>query len=464
MYSGSKGGFHLNIVQRKRNTVYLEQALLCGVRSSHLPVRERLPERGSQSGTQTGQQREDDEETHQLEELAQLTRSAGAIVVDKVIQTIHRPTPNYYLGQGKVAEMADLIAEKDIDVVIFNNDLSPAQIRNLEQTLDTKVLDRTELILDIFATHARTQTAKLQVELAQLEYALPRLKGRWTHLAQIEGGIGQRGPGEKQIELDRRLAHKRIIKLKAQIERIKERRAREVASRQDNFNIALVGYTNAGKSTLMNRLTGAHQPVEDKLFSTLDTKINLWALSSHFGNNPQGKGGKVLLSDTVGFIRNLPHHLVASFYATLEEARQADLLLLVIDASSPEVLLQVETVKATLSELEINPAKAGLIFNKMDRADPMELTIMKKQFPEALFISALDGTGLDRLEEKVSGLLKESQEELHLKIPVREGKLLAFLSAHGQVLKKVYQDSVVNMVVRLSPRDAYQVKQILKSR
>ena len=287
-----------------------------------------------------------------LEELRGLAKTADLNVLGEMLQKRHQIDIATYIGSGKVEELKLLVDAHEADVVVFDNDLGPAQTRNLEQQLEVKVVDRTEVILDIFATHARTHEAHLQVELAQLEYAMPRLKRMWTHLSRYKGGIGVRGPGEKQLEEDRRLVSHRIQELKAKLKKIQARKEREVASRDAVPTVSLVGYTNAGKSTLMNALTEAGVLVEDKLFATLDTRTRRWRF---------GGGGFVLLSDTVGFIRDLPQALVASFKATLEEARQADLLLHVVDASSPEAEAQIRAVKAVLQELglETHPTLAG---------------------------------------------------------------------------------------------------------
>ncbi|MGI9457350.1 MAG: GTPase HflX, partial [Aeoliella sp.] len=270
-----------------------------------------------------------------LEELAGLAETAGAEVVARLTQRRESPDKTTYLGKGKLDQLGQLSKATDADVVIFDNDLSPAQIRNLEQAVGIKVLDRTELILDIFSTRAQTRVARLAVELAQLEYALPRLKRMWTHLSRMKMGVGMRGPGEKQLETDRRLVEKRIVDLRRDLEKIHRRKEREVDGRRDHMTVSLVGYTNTGKSTLMNALTDAGVVAQDKLFATLDTRTRRWSLPGW---------GPVLLSDTVGFIRDLPHRLIASFKATLEESHQADLLLHVADASNPAVLDQIHAV------------------------------------------------------------------------------------------------------------------------
>ncbi len=284
-----------------------------------------------------------------------------------------------YLGKGKLVELEQLAAGKEADVVLFDNDLSPAQVRNLEQALSIKVVDRTELILDIFAGRAKTYEARLAVEMAQLQYALPRLKRMWTHLSRIKMGIGMRGPGEKQLEVDRRLVEKRIHDLGVELKGIQRRKEREVAARRDRMTVSLVGYTNAGKSTLLNKLTGSQVLAEDKLFATLDTRTRRWQLPGW---------GPVLLSDTVGFIRDLPHHLIASFKATLEEARQANLLLHVADASNPAAADQIAAVYAVLEELGIEAKDTILVLNKVDAAEPRNLNGLLVRYPTALPISA----------------------------------------------------------------------------
>ena len=298
-----------------------------------------------------------------LEELAGLARTVGARVEEQLVQRREVPDRATYLGKGKLEALKLLVEQSGADVVLFDNDLSPAQTRNLEKTLRVKVIDRTELILDIFAHRARTSEARLAVELAQLEYSLPRLKQMWTHLSRIEGGIGMRGPGEKQLEVDRRLVEKKIRDLRRELAVIERRKERTVSARRKHRTVSLVGYTNAGKSTLMNRLTGADVLVQDKLFATLDTRTRRWQLPGW---------GPVLLSDTVGFIQNLPHTLIASFKATLEESRQANLLLHVADASSAEVLEQVRAVYGVLEEIGIEEKNTLLLLNTIDRVEHRE--------------------------------------------------------------------------------------------
>jgi GTP-binding protein HflX len=367
-----------------------------------------------------------------LAELTGLAETAGARIVGELVQRRETPDVTTYLGRGKVAELKELVSNQDADVAVFDNDLNPAQIRNLEQALGIKVLDRTELILDIFATNARSYESRLAVELAQLEYSLPRLKRMWTHLSRIKAGIGMRGPGEKQLEVDRRLVEKRIHDLREELSAVERRKERVVASRHDRLTVSLVGYTNAGKSTLMNTLTGAGVLAADKLFATLDTRTRRWQLENW---------GPVLLSDTVGFIRDLPHGLVHSFKATLEEARQADLLLHVADASNPEVFDQISAVYKVLQELHIEEKDTLLILNKIDRVeDRSELARVFTRYPNAVPISAATGEGLRNLQNAVSDALSRSFADLDVETSAGDGRLFAFLAAHGEVLERTYTD------------------------
>jgi GTP-binding protein HflX len=346
-----------------------------------------------------------------------------------------------YLGKGKVDELRVMVQARDADAVVFDNDLTPAQTRNLEKALSVKVLDRTELILDIFASRAQTHQSRLAVELAQLQYSLPRLKQMWNHLSRLKMGIGMRGPGEKQLEVDRRLVEKKIHDMQTELAAIERRKQREVAARSDRMTVSLVGYTNAGKSTLMNALTGSDVLAENKLFATLDTRTRRWQLPGW---------GPVLLSDTVGFIRDLPHHLIASFKATLEEARQANLLLHVADASNPAAYDQIATVYKVLEELGIEAKDTLLVLNKVDALeDRSRLDGLLNRYPNAVPISARSGLGLDRLAQAVSDALSRSFLDLDVETSVGNGRLLAYLSAQGEVLSKHYVDSRVVVHCRL---------------
>ena len=381
-----------------------------------------------------------------LDELRGLVKTAGLTVVGTILQKRRQIDIATYLGSGKVTELKDLAAAHEADVVVFDNDLGPAQTRNLERALELKVVDRTEVILDIFATHARTHEAHLQVELAQLEYAMPRLKRMWTHLSRYKGGIGVRGPGEKQLEEDRRIVAHRISELKNKLTKIQARKEREVASRSLAPTISLVGYTNAGKSTLMNALTDAGVLVEDKLFATLDTRTRKWKFKG---------GGHALLSDTVGFIRDLPHALVASFKATLEEARQADLLLHVVDASSEAAESQIQAVKAVLAELELEDHPTLLVLNKADRVpDQSYLDVLRAHHAESVVVSAAKGSGLDQLEAAVREAMSERAVDAEIETDVADGRILAYLARHAQIHDRVYTGDRVRVICRLPRRCA----------
>jgi GTPase len=378
-----------------------------------------------------------------LEELRGLAETAGAIIVGSLTQRRESMVPATYIGKGKLEELVEEVNRTEADVVIFDNELTPAQIRNNEKALNVKVLDRSELILDIFATRARTVEARLQVELAQLEYSLSRLKRMWTHLSRYGGGIGLRGPGETQLEEDRRLVSLRIRDLKAQLVEVQARKEREVRSRGEEYTVSLVGYTNAGKSTLMNALTGSHVYVENKLFSTLDTRTRQWAIKDF---------GRVLLSDTVGFIRDLPHHLIASFKATLEEARQARLLLNVVDASNPLAEEQIESVNSVLRELGCGDKPSLLVFNKIDRlTDRSYLDVLQKKHRHGVAISAASGLGLPELRQEVIAALKSDFADAEVRTHAGNGRVIAYLSAHAEIQRQEYQDDQV--VIRcLLPR------------
>ncbi len=383
--------------------------------------------------------------TDPLEELKGLAETAGAVVVGGVVQRRDRPDQTTYLGKGKVSELRTLAEDTDADMVIFDNDLNPAQTRNLEQTLQIKVIDRSELILDIFATHAQTYESRLAVELAQLEYSLPRLKRMWTHLSRQTMGVGMRGPGEKQLEVDRRLAEKRIHDLKQELSKIEKRKQREVASR-DNMTVSLVGYTNAGKSTLMNALTFADVEAVDKLFATLDTRTRRWMLPGW---------GPVLLSDTVGFIRDLPHRLIASFRATLVEARQADLLLHVADASNAQVLDQISSVYSVLREIGIEEKDTLLVINKIDQPGAEDrIQMIHSRYPNAIAISARSGDGIAKLSREVSDILSHGFVELEIRLPAGDGKTPAMIQSIGEVLSKHYDDEMLTMRAKLSSKSA----------
>lgn len=375
-----------------------------------------------------------------LEELAGLVESAGAQIAGRLHQRRETPDIKTYLGKGKLEQLQQLVSATEADVIVFDNDLSPAQVRNIEQATKVKVLDRTELILDIFSTRAQTHEARLAVELAQLEYSLPRLKQMWSHLSRLKMGVGMRGPGEKQLETDRRLVEKRISDLKKDLDKVLHRKEREVAARSDRMTVSLVGYTNAGKSTLLNNLTNATVYAQDQLFATLDTRTRQWRLPGW---------GPVLLSDTVGFIRDLPHRLIASFKATLEESRQADLLLHVADASSPSAGDQIRAVYTVLEGLGIEEKDTLLILNKADAADEAALTVLEDRYPGSVRISAKTGDGLDQLSVAVSDALSSGFIEADIETNVGNGRLLAYLAKHGEILSRTFTEERVTVHCRV---------------
>ena len=395
-----------------------------------------------------------------LAELQGLAEAAGAEVVDGLIQRRPNLCATTGIGKGKLEELCQRCQEGEASVVIFDNDLTPAQIRNIEQHVERKVLDRSELILDIFAARARTYEAKLQVELAQLQYTAPRLRGMWTHLERIAGagggtgagkvgGIGTRGPGERQIEIDRRIVGDRIAHLKREIAKIDRRKSREVKSRADEFTVALVGYTNSGKSTLMNTLTDAGRRTADAPFVTLDTRTARWDL---------GDRHSALLSDTVGFVRDLPHRLVASFRATLEETIHADLLLHVVDATSSTADLQIASVEDVLAELGCQDQPTLTLLNKMDAVkDPSVVQILDNRIPRCLRISARTGLGLDGLVEAVREIMRQGSVKVTLRVPLNNGKLLALLDQIAQVLDRRYNGPIAELDLDIDRRRLNQI-------
>lgn len=374
-----------------------------------------------------------------LDEIRGLAETAGCEIVGEIYQFRDNPHPGTCFGPGKVEELKLLAENANAEIIIFDNNLSPAQGRNLEKETDKIIVDRSEVILDIFASTARTYEAQLQVELAQLLYFRPRLKRLWTHLERIEGGVGAgRGPGEKQLETDRRLIDKRITELKKKIAEIQKRKERTVAQRSGFKTVSLVGYTNAGKSTLMRACTGEDVYIADKLFATLDTRTRKWNLP-HWGD--------VLLSDTVGFVRNLPHHLVASFKSTLEEARHADLLLHVVDASDPEAESHIETVNQVLGEIGVDCSEPILVLNKIDSCpDRTSIDILRRHNKNSLSVSAVDGTGLDKLARVVEERLSNGYVDIEVETNVGNGKLFSFLEEHSEIKNRDYtEDSRVKI-------------------
>lgn len=393
-----------------------------------------------------------------LQELRQLTETAGIEVVCETIQPRNVPNPTYFIGEGKVEELKSVAAELDADAIIFDEELSPAQTRNIENVLEIATVDRTGLILKVFAQRALTSEARLQVTLAQLEYALPRLTRMWTHLSRLatSGGSGSgalRGPGETQLEMDRRWVRRQISQVKKSLETVEKRRQLQRQNRSEKNKVSLVGYTNAGKSTLFNTLTGENVLAEDKLFATLDSttrRVNL----------PDNQN--ILLSDTVGFIKKLPHQLVAAFKATLEEVTQADLLLHVVDISHPESEAQIAAVDKVLTELDASDIPMVVVFNKIDQLETEDqFHILKTRYPKAVPISAQRGDGISDLMEKLAEHFVSSDVKLELSIPYTDGKTLDMLYKHGTVLDTEYAESVVHVKARLPSRYLKSVSQFV---
>lgn len=380
-----------------------------------------------------------------LSEARALVRAAeGVVVGEGIVQRRDRPEPATMMGKGKVEEVTDEVSRLSPDAVVVDNDLSPAQVRNLEKAWKLRVIDRSELILDIFSRRAQTRQARLQVELAQNEYLVPRLRRMWTHLERTEGAIGTRGPGETQLETDKRLLSKRITDLKRELATIEERKQREVRTRDAEFTIGLVGYTNAGKSTLLNRLTGATEFVADMPFATLDTRTRRWVLPDR---------RTALLSDTVGFLQRLPHHLVASFHATLEETLNADLLLHVVDASHPDALQQMRAVDAVLDELSPHLEVNALVLNKVDKVlDPLGLHLLVEgRTEEVIHVSAVTGAGIDRLTAFVASALDRRSQPVTVHIRPGDGRSIAAVRSAGAVDdEQVDDDGAMHIRLRLS--------------
>jgi len=384
---------------------------------------------------------EEEKEGWSQEELAEefknLVISTGIEVVDLIFVKRKTPTPSFYIGKGKTYEIAKIAQEKKVDVVIFNNNLSFTQQRNLEDILMIKTIDRTQLILDIFARHAHTQEGGIQVELAQLEYLLPRLKGKGIMLSRLGGGIGTRGPGEKKLEVDRRRIEDRISKLKEKLEKLrKHRHLLRKRREKENMKIcSLVGYTNAGKTTLLNALVSDTQKTSDSLFTTLDPVSRKLTLSDNL---------EVVITDTVGFLYKLPPNLIEAFHATLEELQFSDLLLHVVDISSKNYEKLISAVKEVLEELHLEKKPQILVFNKIDEVDSFWLNNLKVKYPQALFVSALKKINLEALLERIKKELF-SLEYFKLKIPLNFLKILDYLYTHTQVLKVEYfsQEAIV---------------------
>lgn len=386
-----------------------------------------------------------------LTELDLLADTAGATCVDKVLQNRPHPDPAMYIGKGKLHQLKQLMGDKQADLIIFDDDLTATQIRNIEKITQSKVLDRSGLILDIFASRAKTSAAKTQVELAQLQYLLPRLTRFWTHLSRQKGGIGTKGPGETQIETDRRLIGKRIATLKEKLQKLDRQRTTQRKGREESVRVALVGYTNAGKSTLMNAVTETNVLAENRLFATLDSTVRRMDVENH----------DVLLSDTVGFIRKLPHNLIESFKSTLDEVREADVLIHVVDATSKLVEDYIEVVENTLEELGIKDKRQLLLFNKIDTLEPSKLMDLKKEYPGALFVSAFRGMGLGKLKERLQHLIEEDYVTFSYNVPMSKYKAVAYLHEVAVVDREHFEGNEVTIEGSTSKADRARFEAML---
>ncbi len=408
-------------------------------------------------------------------ELRALAEQAGAVVVGELEQRMQRPQSGTYLGKGKVDELKGLCEALGATTIIFDHDLSPAQISAIERTTERKVLDRSELILDIFASRATSYEAKLQVELAQLEYTYPRLRAMWDHLERIVGsggigGVGTRGPGEQQLEIDRRLVQRRRLELERELERVQGRKQRAVRQRNaERYTVGLVGYTNAGKSTLFNTLTEGGAYADDRVFATLMTRTRAWDL---------GNGLEVMLSDTVGFVRDLPHRLIASFRATLEEATHADVLLVVLDVSDPACELQYQTVMKTLDDLDAETAKAEedghwspptrvIVLNKIDRLrDNRELLVWQQRLPEAIALCSLPAVddqerpGQAKLARRIRRLAEGDVGDVTLRVPLSNPKAINLIETQTTVRDRQYEDGVLVVNADMSDRLLRQLRSL----
>ena len=372
-----------------------------------------------------------------LQEMKQLLNTLEYEIAETFIVNLKRIKPSTLIGKGKIREIKNLLSLFDIQEVVFDDDLSPTQVRNLRKMLGVEICDRSGIILEIFANHAKTREAKTQVELATLQYLLPRLTGRWTHLERQIGGISVRGgAGETQIEIDRRLTRTRISKLKKDLMKIDKERTVQQKGRDTFFKAALVGYTNAGKSTLMNVFTGSSVPVEDKLFATLDTTVRIYRLDKYHD---------LLLSDTIGFIRKLPHHLIASFRSTLREVKDADLIIKVADINSSQCLNQLKAVDEVLVQLEAYNKPSIIVFNKIDIMENRILKQVKRDYPDAVFISALNKLRIDELRRAILKVLEKEEMQLKLNVPINYVKGLAVLRDNTRIISENYSDGKVDI-------------------
>ena len=391
-----------------------------------------------------------------LDELDELASTAGAETILKVVQERSSPDKVFYVGKGKAEEIKQLIELNEIDLLIFDDDLSPVQLRNLEKMMEKKIIDRSALILDIFANRARTNEAKTQVELAQLQYLLPRLTRAWTHLSKQYGGVGTKGPGETQIETDRRIIRDRISHLKSKLDKIEVHRETQSQGRKDRVRVCLVGYTNAGKSTLFNRLTDAGAFAEDKLFATLDSTTRIYELNT---------SQKILLSDTVGFIRKLPSHLIASFKSTLNEVRDADIILHVIDFSHPYFEDHIQVVEKTLKDINAGDKTELKVFNKVDLVeDKSKLDYVRNKYKNSVIISAERGINISSLEKKIIDLIEGSFEEVSVTINIRQSKLMANIHSIAQVLSAEYDEDKILIKYKTNRENSDKIKKMINGK
>ncbi len=370
-----------------------------------------------------------------MEELYQLSDTAGCEVINTFSQALNRPNTSTYVGKGKLQEIKHAATSSKVNTLIFNNNLSPSQSRNISDVSGCNVVDRTEIILDIFANHAQTKQAKLQVELAQLEYAYTKLKRKWKHLSRIQGGIGFRGPGETQIEVDRREIRKKTTILKKKIKNIEQVSLTKRNKRKNITSIALVGYTNAGKSTLFNKLTSENRYTADQLFATLDSKTRAIETESK---------EKLVITDTIGFIRKLPHRLVSSFHSTLLEVLEADLLLHVVDVSYSNLLELMQAVEGVLEEIEVEHKNIFIVFNKTDKMSGNHYLFIKKKlmnkYPDSVFISAKTGEGIDELHEKIEEFVQRYKKVITLEVPADMQNLMSFLHKNAEIIESKYNE------------------------
>jgi GTP-binding protein HflX len=388
-----------------------------------------------------------------LDELILLADTAGADVRHKISQERARIDSATYIGSGKAKEIGALVDEEKIDLVVFDDDLSPVQVRNLEKVIKCKIIDRSGLILDIFASRAKSKEAMTQVELAQLQYMLPRLTRQWTHLSKQYGGVGTKGPGETQIETDRRAIRQRIQHLKGKLDRISNERAVQRKGRKELARVALVGYTNAGKSTLMRTLSGADVLVEDRLFATLDTTVRKVELAP---------SKEILLSDTVGFIRKLPSHLIASFRSTLAELGEADVVLHVVDISHPGFRDQIAVVTDTIDELNASGKPTIYVFNKIDKLEARSVVVeLKNEYPSSVFISAERGISISTLTDKLQEFLEIDAEEHELRFDQSEYGTVARLHEIAQILGQEYEQNSILVRFRIIPKHLERLQKLL---